>query len=68
MRLDAIPIEMDLEVDAESDSRGKAILNSLKSWNKMLRGKKPIYITSGGSQISVDPIGNEKSIKFFKRF
>ena len=68
MRLDAIPIEMDLEVDAESDSRGKAILDSLKSWNKILRGKKPIYISTGGSQISVDPIGDEKSIKFFKRF
>ena len=34
----------------------------------MLRGKKPIYITSGGSQISVDPIGDEKAIKLFKRF
>jgi len=68
MRLDSISTEMDLEVESEFYSRGKAILNSLKSWNKMLRGKKPIYITSGGSQISVDPIGNEKSIKFFKRF
>ncbi|MBC8514016.1 MAG: hypothetical protein H8D28_06565 [Candidatus Thioglobus sp.] len=46
----------------------KAILDSLKSWNKKLRGKKPIYETSGGSQISVDPIGDEKSIKLFKRF
>ena len=68
MRLDSISTVMDLEAESEFHSRGKAILNSLKSWNKMLRGKKPIYITSGGSQISVDPIGNEKSIKFFKRF
>ena len=68
MRLDYIPTAMNLEANSEFLSRGKAILSSLKSWNKILRGKKPIYITSGGSQISVDPIGDEKSIKFFKRF
>ena len=68
MRLNSIPIVMDIEANSESVSRGKAILNSLKSWNKMLRGKKPIYTTSGGSQISVNPIGDEKSIKLFKRF
>ena len=68
MRLDFITKEMNLEADPESFSRGKAILSSLKSWNKILRGKKPIYITSGGSQISVDSIGDEKSINFFKRF
>ena len=68
MRLNSIPTVMNLEVDFEFVSRGKAILDSLKSWNKMLRGKKPIYTTSGGSQISVDSIGDEKSIKLFKRF
>jgi len=68
MRLNAIPIVIDLAVDSESVSRGKAIFNSLKSWSKILRGKKPIYISTGGSQISVDSIGDEKSIKLFKRF
>ena len=68
MRLDSIPIAMNSETDSKFVSRGEAILESLKNWNKMLRGKKPIYITSGGSQISVDSIGDEKSIKFFKRF
>ena len=68
MRLDSIPTAMNSEADSKFVSRGEAILDSLKSWNKILRGKKPIYITSGGSQISVDPIGDEKSIKFFKRF
>ena len=68
MRLDAIPTVIDLEAESNFLSPGEAILNSLKSWSKMLRGKKPIYITSGGSQISVDPIGDEKSIKLFKRF
>ena len=66
MRLNAIPIEMNLE--SKSFSSGKAILDSLKSWSKILRGKKPIYISKGGSQISLDSIGDEKSIKFFKRF
>ena len=68
MRLNSIPKVMNLEADSKSISRGEIILDSLKSWNKMLRGKKPIYITSGGSQISVDPIGDEKAIKLFKRF
>ena len=68
MRLDSIPIAINSETDSKFVSHGEAILDSLKSWNKMLRGKKPIYITSGGSQISVDPIGDEKSIKLFKRF
>jgi len=68
MRLDSIPTAINLKTNSEFLSRGKAILGSLKSWNKILRGKKPIYITSGGSQISVDPIGDEKSIKIFKRF
>ena len=68
MRLDSIPIAMNSETDSKFVSRGEAILDSLKSWNKILRGKKPIYITSGGSQISVDSIGDEKAIKLFKRF
>ena len=68
MRLNPIPKVMNLEADSKSASRGEAILDSLKSWNKKLRGKKPIYITSDGSQISVDPIGDEKAIKLFKRF
>ena len=68
MRLNSIPKVTNLEADSKSTSRGEVILDSLKSWNKMLRGKKPIYVTSGGSQITVDPIGDEKSIKLFKLF
>jgi len=68
MRLNTTPIVIDLAVGSESVSRGKAIFDSLKSWSKILRGKKPIYISSGGSQISVDTIGDEKAIKLFKRF
>ena len=68
MRLNATPTVIDLVVDSESVSGGKAIFDSLKSWSKILRGKKPIYISTAGSQISVDTIGDEKSIKLFKRF
>ena len=68
MRLNSIPKVMSLETDSKFVSRGEAILDSLKSWNKMLRGKKPIYITSGGSEISLDSIGEEKALKLFKRF
>ena len=68
MRLDSVTIVIDLETDSEFISHSESILDSLKSWSKILRGKKPIYITSGGSQISVDSIGDEKSIKLFKPF
>tara|TARA_B100000795_G_C22405375_1_gene288749 strand:+ start:169 stop:543 length:375 start_codon:yes stop_codon:yes gene_type:complete len=68
MRLNSILIAMDLEADFESVNREKTILDSIKSWNKKIRGKKPIYTTTGGTQISVDTIGDEKSIKLFKRF
>ena len=68
MRLEPFPTGMDLNVDSEFVSQGEVIVQTLKSWSKMLRGKKPIYTTKDGSQFLVDPIGNEKSIKFFKRF
>jgi len=56
------------ESDSDFVSHGQSILFKLKSWNRILRGKKPIYTTSGGVQIIVDPIGEDKSIKLFKRF
>ena len=68
MRLDPYQPVTIFESNSEFNSRGDEILGSLKSWSKILRGKKPIYTTKGGSQISLDPIGDEKSIKLFKRF
>ena len=68
MRLDSFPLEINLETNSVFVSRGEAVLNTLRGWGKILRGKKPIYTTSGGSQISVNPVGDEKSIKIFKRF
>jgi len=49
-------------------SRGKAILNKLKGWGKLIQGKTPLYTSSGGTQIKVDSFGDEKSIELFKRF
>ena len=40
----------------------------LKRWNKMLRGKKPIYSTSSGTNLKIDTFGGEKSIKIDKYF
>jgi len=49
-------------------SKLKRWKSKLKHWGKMIRGKKPIYTTEGGSQIEVDPFSNEQSIKFIKPF
>ena len=57
-----------LDDDSQFLSRGKKILNSVRSWSKQIRGKKPIYSTDNGSQIIVDSIGEEKSIKIIKNF
>ena len=59
---------VNLDDNSKSFSRGKAILNKLKSLNRKLRGKEPVYITNDGYQISVDSFGNEKSINIKKRF
>ena len=48
--------------------KGSILVSKLKSWTKMLRGKKPIYTTKGGTQIKVESLDDEKSIilnKFF---
>ena len=68
MRLDPYSLVINLESNSEFNSRGEIILDKLKSWNKILRGKKSIYTTKDGSQILLDPLGDQKSIKLFKRF
>ena len=57
-----------LDDDSQFLSRGKKILNSVRSWSKQIRGKKPIYSSDNGSQIIVDSVGEEKSIKIIKNF
>ena len=44
------------------------LTSKLKRWNKMIRGKRPIYTTKTGTNIKVDPFGGEKSIKLNKPF
>ena len=44
------------------------LASKLKLWNKIIRGKRPIYTTKTGANIKVDPFGDEKSIKLNKPF
>ena len=48
--------------------KSSVLVSKLKSWTKMLRGKKPIYTTKGGTQIKVEPLNDEKSITLNKLF
>ena len=41
---------------------------SLKRWNKIFMGKRPIYSTRYGTNIKIDTFGNEKSITVDKAF
>ena len=68
MNLDLNPSIMDSDDNPESVGVGESILDKLKLWNKILRGKKPIYTTNSGTQIKVNPIGDEKSINLIKPF
>ena len=68
MNLGLNPSIVILDNSPEIVSSGESTLDKLKRWNKIIRGKKPIYITKGGTQFNVNPIGDEKSIKLFKPF
>jgi len=68
MNLDLNPSIMDSDDNPELVGGGESILDKLKLWNKILRGKKPIYTTNSGTQIKVNPIGDEKSINLIKHF
>jgi len=68
MNLDLNPSIMDSDDNPELVGGGESILDKFKLWNKILRGKKPIYTTKGGTQIKVNPIGDEKSFNLIKPF
>ena len=68
MNLDLNPSIMDSDDNPELIGGGESTLDKLKLWNKILRGKKPIYTTNSGTQIKVNPIGDEKSINLIKPF
>jgi hypothetical protein len=68
VNLDLNPSIMDSDDNPELSGGEESILDKLKLWNKILRGKKPIYTTNSGTQIKVNPIGDEKSINLIKHF
>ena len=68
MNLDLNPSIIVLDNHPEIVSSGESTLDKLKRWNRIIRGKKPIYTTRGGTQFNVNPIGDEKSIKLFIPF
>ena len=51
-------------------SKNKASARGLKfkRWNKMLRGKGPVYTTRSGTNLKIDTFGDEKSITIDKSF
>ena len=49
-------------------SKLKRWKGKLKRWNKIIRGKKPIYITNSGTTIKVNPFGDEQSVILNKPF
>ena len=51
-----------------SDFTQQNALDILKSIVKKTQGKKPIFTTPDGTDVSVDAFGDEKSIKFNKKF
>ena len=49
-------------------SKSSPRFNKLKRWNKMLRGKGPIYSTRTGVNLKINTFGDEKSITIHKSF
>ena len=49
-------------------SKDSPRLKKLKRWNKMFRGKGPIYSTRSGANLKIDTFGDEKSITIDKSF
>ena len=48
--------------------KASARVLQFKRWNKMLRGKGPLYSTRSGTNLKIDTIGDEKSITIDKAF
>ena len=78
-----LPVQVTFEIETRkiTCSEGNAIRQSdlvtkrdsarvlqFKRWNKMLRGKGPIYSTRSGTNLKIDTIGDKKSITIDKAF
>ena len=57
-------------VNESEISINKATTKTLrfKRWNKMLRGKGPVYSTRSGTNLKIDTFGDEKSITIDRAF
>ena len=78
-----LPVQVTFEIQARkiTCNDGNAISQSdivikkasaralqFKRWNKILRGKGPIYSTRSGTNLKIDTIGDKKSITIDKAF
>ena len=57
-----------IKIDKALIINSSILVNKLKSLSQILRGKKPIYRTKGGTQIKIETLDDEKSIIFNKLF
>ena len=57
-----------IKINESLISKGSPRLKKLKRWNKMLRGKGPVYSTRSGANLKIDTFGDEKSITIDKSF
>ena len=51
-----------------STKKSSVISLRFKRWNKALRGKRPVYSTSSGTNLKIDTFGDEKSITIDRAF
>ena len=78
-----IPVQVTFEIEArkitcnegnsisQSDivtKKSSAQVLQFKRWNKMLRGKGPLFSTRSGTNLKIDTIGDKKSITIDKAF
>ena len=71
---DVEPTPRDLDLDYEFDFTEPAPtadgpesgLDKWKRWSKMLRGKETFYTADDGTEVSIDPFGDTRTIKFIK--
>lgn len=69
INVDLTPKDLDFDyIQPEEISGRETTLDKFKRWNKMLRGKAPIYTTKGGTEITVDPFGDTTGISINKPF
>ena len=66
----AIICEDGIAIDESEILINKASARALKlqRWNRMLRGKGPVYSTRSGTNFKIDTFGDEKSITIDRAF